>query len=127
MARKQGKSFTEMCVIYESEEDKGWVAHGLRTDQIGCGDCVVDALVAYVRAVDNLLKVAGEEKDVQILREAPPEVQARQRTATPLPKEIYEIAHKRVRGTWPKGLPVEVSPSSSNAVFKRRMREPIPS
>jgi hypothetical protein len=125
MARKRIREFRETFVIYESVEDGRWIAHGLRTDQMGYGECVVDALVEYMRAIDQVMRVAAEEKDVKILRDAPPEVRARSKTAQPLPKEIYEIAHKRVRGTWPRELAVEVASTSGDAVFKARVNEPV--
>jgi|WetSurMetagenome_2_1015567.scaffolds.fasta_scaffold12491_7 hypothetical protein len=125
MARKRIRAFTETFVIYQSEEDKRWIAHGLRTDQMGYGDCMVDALVDYMKAIDQILRVAVEEKDIQILREAPPEVQARAKTAQRLPREIFEIAHKRVRGEWPADLTVEAM-SSDDAVYKAHVREPVP-
>jgi hypothetical protein len=126
MARKHVRSINEMFVIYESPEDKCWIAHGLQTDQMGYGDCVLDALVDYLRAIDQVLRAAAEEKDVQLLRSAPPEVQARLKTARPLPKEIYEIAHKRVRGQWPKDLNVEATPKSDDTIFKAQVQETVP-
>jgi hypothetical protein len=124
MARRRVRNIRETFVIYESAEDKCWIAHGLSTDQMGYGDCVVDALVEYMRAIDQVLRVASEEKDVQVLRKAPADVRARARSARKLPAEIYEIAYKRVRGRWPKDWSVEVAPESDDAVFKAKVHEP---
>jgi len=92
----------DTCVIYESRQDECWIAHSLRTDQIGTGGCVVEALEDLLRAIDQVMRLAAEDEDVQVFREAPARIRKMVRTAKPLPREIYEIAHKRVRGEWPK-------------------------
>ena len=82
VARKtRRQSLRETCVIYESPEDGCWVAHGLRTDQIGTGDSVVEALVDFMRALDQIIRVAGREKNVELYRSAPPEIRAKAKTA----------------------------------------------
>jgi len=105
MSRGAGKRrkrvVRERCVIHYSQRDKCWVAHGLRTDQIGTGDCVVDALADYMRAIGQILAVAEADPTVAILRRAPLKVQRMAQNASPLPQEIYEIAHKVVHGDWP--------------------------
>ena len=95
------KQVEDTCVIYESRADKCWIAHSLRTDQIGAGDCVVAALEDLLRAVEQVFKLAAEDGDVAIFREAPKRIQKMAESAEPLPREIYEIAHKRVHGGWP--------------------------
>jgi hypothetical protein len=94
----------ETFVLYESREDDCWIAHGLRTDQIGTGQDAVHALADGIRAVDAVLEAAAERPDLKAYREAPPEIQKLARTAAVLPDEIYEIAHKMARGEWPKNL-----------------------
>ena len=96
------KPFVDHCVIYYARTDKCWVAHSLRTDQIGAADSVVEALAALLRAVDFVLEDAADDPTLTVFREAPPEIQEMSRQAMPLPKEIYEIAHKMARGEWPK-------------------------
>lgn len=61
MGCKSGKPerLRDTCVIYYSREDKCWVAHSVRTDQIGMGDCVVHALADLMRAVEQVLRIAG--------------------------------------------------------------------
>jgi hypothetical protein len=126
VARKtRRRSLRETCVIYESAEDGCWVAHGLRTDQIGTGDCVVDALVDFIRALDQIIKVAGREKNVELYRPAPPEIRAKAKTAKKLPREICEIAHKTLCGKWPSGLDVCVKPPK-RGTLKTTVREPVP-
>ena len=102
--KRRPGNFRDPCVIYESTADKCWIAHSLRTDQIGTGDCVLDALVDLMRAIHALLEIATKEDDIEILREAPAEIQRKAQDAQPLPEEIYEIAHKMVTGAWPSGI-----------------------
>ena len=126
VARKTRKqALRETCVIYESSEDGCWVAHGLRTDQIGTGDSVVEALVDFMRALDQIIKVARREKNVELYRPAPPEILAKAKTAKRLPSEIYEIAHKTLYGKWPSGLGVCVTPPK-RGTLKTTVREPVP-
>jgi len=106
--RKQRK-FKDRCVIYESAADKCWIAHSLGTDQIGTGDCVLDALVDLMRAIHTLLEIAAEEDGITIFREAPAAIRQKTEDAQPLPGEIYEIAHKMVTGDWPSDLQLGVT------------------
>ena len=52
--KKTGDSVpqADICLIYFSEDDNCWVAHGLHTDQIGTGDWFVDALADYLVGID---------------------------------------------------------------------------
>jgi hypothetical protein len=110
-------NLSDSIVIYHSSEDRCWVAHSLRTDQIGTGDDVVTALAAVIRGLDSLCELAEEDETIAYLREAPPEIQAMEATATPLLKELFEIAHKKARGEWPDDQPVTMSPDE-RATFK---------
>ncbi|MDY7011139.1 MAG: hypothetical protein SVV80_10370 [Planctomycetota bacterium] len=98
------QELNDMCVIYESRQDNCWIAHSLRTDQIGTGDCVVNALADLLKAIEQIFDLANQEKDISVLREAPTRIQQMAKTADPLPREIYEIAYKRVHGEWPKDI-----------------------
>jgi hypothetical protein len=104
------KKAHDACVIYYSREDRCWIAHGLRTDQIGTGDCVVHALADLMIALQELADLAAEDPSIAMLREAPPAVQKKARSAQPLPRELYEIAHKIVHGEWPD-IEVRVAPN----------------
>ena len=119
------RKFHETCVIYESAEDGCWVAHGVRTDQIGTGDCIVDALADYMRAIVEVLRVASKGKDITIYRLAPAKVRHLAKKAPMLPKEIYEIAHRKVFGTWPNDIAVKVD-SQPKRPFKARVEELVP-
>jgi hypothetical protein len=121
MRRAQSK-FNETLVIFFSDEDRRWIAHGLHTDQIGDGDSVIAALEDAIRAVDAVISVAHDDPTVEVLREAPADIQAKARTSTPLPREIYEIAHRRARGDWPDEVPIDVTPKST-ASFKTEIGE----
>lgn len=80
----------ETFVLYKSREDSCWIAHGLRTDQIGTGQDAVHALADGIRAVDAVLETASQRSHVKAYREAPPEIQRLAKTATLLPDEISE-------------------------------------
>lgn len=99
--------FRDQIVLYESSEDKCWVAHSLRMDQIGTGDCVLDALVDAMRAVQEILELAAKDSTIRVYRDAPLKVQRLAQNAQPLPGEIFEIAHKIVHGKWPSDIKAE--------------------
>ncbi|MFA5422516.1 MAG: hypothetical protein WC374_01490 [Phycisphaerae bacterium] len=82
------------CVIYYSPEDTSWIAHSLNTDQIGFGDCVVDAIVDLMVGVSNLLELA-EKKDVAVIVQAPEEIQRLRDSAKRLPNSITQIAKEK--------------------------------
>jgi predicted RNase H-like HicB family nuclease len=117
------RGFRDTCVIYESKEDGCWIAHSLCTDQIGAGESVVEALVELMRAIEGLLQLARQEGDIQVLREAPPQIQRLAEKADPLPGEILDIAHKMVHGQWPGGWTFA---PPRNRTFKSEIPEHVP-
>ena len=126
MGRKMKKipDFSDTLIIYFSKEDECWIAHSLRTDQIGTGERIVDALTDAIKAVHAVCKAAAEDETIAYLREAPEDVQTRAKNATQLPIEIYEIAHKKATGEWPEEVNVEIEPSRGRAkAFAIRMDE----
>jgi len=91
--------FTDTFVIYPSEQEEGfWVAHSLNTDQIGTGECVLDAFVAVLRAMRALLEEAGRNPKLRLLSPAPKEVRERCKHARRLPMEFIEIASMILEG-----------------------------
>jgi hypothetical protein len=112
MARRH--TIQETAVIFQSVEDECWIAHGLRTDQIGTGDSIVNALADLIRALEAVAAQARRDPSISLLRKAPPEIQARAKTARKLPQELYEIAHRRAKGSWPAELIVGVEPQGRN-------------
>ena len=96
-----GHEIKDTLVIYQSEEDQCWVAHSLRTDQIGTGDRIVDAIADVLQAIDQLCKLVRDDSSIQLYREAPANILKIAEQAKTLPAEIYEIAHRKVHGTWP--------------------------
>ncbi|MBI5724645.1 MAG: hypothetical protein HZA50_11840 [Planctomycetes bacterium] len=64
---------SDIWVIYPSEDSvgKAWVAHSLTTDQIGMGDCVVEALVELKASIRCLLEEAAKDSRVQVISLAP--------------------------------------------------------
>src|SRR5665213_453784 len=114
---------TEPAVLYHSEEDACWIAHGLRTDQIGTGDRLVTALADLMRAVRALCEMAEKDESIAYLRPAPPEIFERFRNAKPLPKELSEISHKMAFGEWPSYLLADIRPEDENGSFTTEVVE----
>lgn len=100
-------------VIYYSKEDESWIAHSLRTDQMGLGDCVVDALADLMLGLHNLHQLAKTQKDIQIAFEAPDEIKKIARQAKHLDDCILEIAFKKFCKTWPKYYNVHIDISQT--------------
>ena len=113
--QKEVPTAQDACVIYYSRDDHCWIAHGLHTDQVGTGDCVLHALADLMTALQQVAELAAEDPSITMLREAPRSVQRQAETAKPLPRELYEIAHKMVHGEWPDSIEVRIAP-------KRRQR-----
>src|SRR5437762_5336424 len=96
---KKGKriSIRDEVVLYRSEQDRCWIAHSLRTDQIGAGQRVVEALADLIRAMRAVTELARDDDSVAYLRDAPAEVQAIAKRSATLPAEVFEVAHKMAR------------------------------
>ncbi len=110
-------------VIYPNHEDGGWIAHSLRTDQIGIGDSIVESLADVMRAVDQVCRAAEKDETLAYLREAPGDIKEILARAKPLPKEIFEVAHWKVHGRWPRGWS-DPQPEDGGDAFKAEIREP---
>jgi hypothetical protein len=126
MGTTDTKALRDTIVIYFSHEDNCWVGHSLKTDQIGTGESVLTALTDAIRAVDTVHQIAHDDPSVAFLRDAPTEIQEMAKTAPLLPKELYEIAHRRVRGTWPDELLlIDVKPGNDKR-WVSRIPEEVP-
>lgn len=113
---------TETIVIYHAPDEGGWIAHGLRTDQVGIASTPVDALAQLLRLVHALIEEAAADRTLEIFREAPEAIQAMQHGSTKLPNEIVEVAHWKAVGTWPSEW--EVQPVQNNGSFVATIVEP---
>jgi hypothetical protein len=96
--------FLDTTVIYFDDDDETWVAHSLKTDQIGYGDSIGDALSELYRVVSFLIEEHGKDPSIPLFRDAPDEIVAKSVKAKKLPGEISEVAWKRATGRWPKEL-----------------------
>ena len=121
--RKQLKQNPYDCVIYWSKQDDCWIAHSLHTDQIGHGAGPLYALADMLKAVQEVMALAGEDETIQPWREAPPRVQKMCKAADPLPKETFEVAYMMAHGQWPEYLKIEMSRSKKLVVVEM---EPTP-
>jgi hypothetical protein len=124
--RQPVRCFIDTFAIYYSAQDECWIAHSLRTDQFGTGDCVVNALVDGMKAVDEIIELAKRKPGIQVFSDAPPEIQALAQNARKLPDELYAIAHNRLYGDWPEDLKVRVDVESPDSTFQARVREEVP-
>ena len=61
----------------------------------------MDAFTDLLGGMINLVHLANREKDINLRREAPPNIQRRAERAKPIPRELYEVACKITRGDWP--------------------------
>jgi len=121
-AKSVRKRFADVFAIFYSKADKCWIAHSLRTDQFGMGDCVVDALADGMKAVDQVVELAKRRRGIQVFQDAPEEIHEIARKSIRLPTELFEIAHKKLYGDWPAALPVDVCPDK-HVSFKRTVYE----
>ena len=108
--KKDTKKHEDEVLVYYSRQEGAWFAHSFRTDQIGCGDCILEAIESLLRGIKTIMDMAAKDADIKVWREAPAEVQAKAKNAKKLPYELIEIAHKRVHGTWPKEVPLWATP-----------------
>ena len=118
------RPFEDQCVIYFSKEDDNWIAHSLRTDQVGIGDCIIDALADLIKAVNSIIKEAAKDQTITVMREAPANIQKLLGKADELPREMVEIAYKKVHGQWPKTIKLEFETGKKNR-FALSMTEPL--
>ena len=119
------RHFRDTYVIYFSRDDKCWIAHSLRTDEFGTGDSIITALADGMKAVDQCIELVKQNPKIELFAEAPQEIQAMARRAQNLPKEMYEIAHKKLYGKWPEDLTPAFKPNK-NSIFKRTIMEAVP-
>jgi len=101
---KNRANIQEKILIYYSHSDKCWIAHSLSTDQIGVGDCIVEALMSLIKAVCFVVEDGFKDNTLKILRDAPKDIQQKISKAEKLPQEVYDIAFKMVHGEWPQDI-----------------------
>jgi hypothetical protein len=112
----------DTIVIYHSPEEGGWIAHGLRTDQIGIAATPVDALAQLIRLVNRLLEEAAVDNSIATYREAPFEIQEMANRSKELPKEVVEVAHWKALGKWPEDW--QFQPPKNDDSFVVQVEEP---
>ena len=109
--------FADVAVLYHSPADGGWVAHSLRTDQVGTGDDMVRALADLIRGVNGLLAEAAADPTVAYLREAPADIPALAAGSVRLPAEVGQVARKIAGDTWPESIDPRFVPVAAAAAF----------
>ena len=68
------KKFVDTVLIYYSQNDECWIAHSLKTDQVGTGVDMDRALAHLIKVVDGLLELARQDKTIRYLCDAPKEI-----------------------------------------------------
>jgi hypothetical protein len=123
LVAKDKKHQADSFVIYRSDEDQCWVAHSLRTDQIGTGERMVDALADVLKAVYLVQDEALKDGSLAAYREAPKEIQDLAKKAKKLPTEIFDVAHMIAHGEWPKDWNPPEPKSRKSQAFKADIQE----
>jgi len=85
-------AFEDILVIFPSEgdvEEGLWVAHSVRTDQVGVGHDPIEAVRELAACVRELLLEAASDDRVRVEQLAPAEVIRRISGARPLPEEAW--------------------------------------
>lgn len=106
----------EAAVVYWSKPDRRWIAHGLRTDQIGAGESPIRALADLMLALDQVVAEAARQ-NISALRPAPPAIRRLASRGKALPVEVYRIAERIARGDWPADLVVDFEPIRRTTTF----------
>ena len=119
------RQFRDTYVIYHSAADACWIAHSLRTDEFGTGDSIITALVDGMKAVDQCIKLVKQNPEISLFSDAPQEIWDMAATAEKLPKEMSEIAHKKLYGIWPEPLRSAIN-AEHDSIFKSDRLEPLP-
>lgn len=119
------RQFRDTYVIYFSKDDKCWIAHSLRIDEFGTGDSIITALMDGMKAVDQCIELVKQNPKIELFSDAPQEIWDMARTSDKLPKEMYDIAHKKLYGQWPKVLQLEAT-TDRKQVFNYGRLEPLP-
>ena len=83
-------------------------------DQIGTGDGVVDALADLILAVHQVFEEAKKDNSINPFRKAPANIIRKAAKARKLPREVFEVAYRKVHNQWPDDLIVDVSPQLPN-------------
>ena len=91
------KSFEDILIVYPSDCDPGkFVAHSVRTDQIGVGDNAVEAICELFSAVRDLLEEAAKDTSIVVECLAPDEVLRKFATAHKIPDAKWLSIQKLV-------------------------------
>ncbi len=88
-----GQGFGDIIVLYPSVDDVEpglWVAHSARTDQVGVGHDLIEAIRELALSVRTLLEEAAKDPTVRVEQPAPLEVLRKLQGATSLPKPLLE-------------------------------------
>ncbi len=91
--------FLDVFVVYKSEHEDGqFVAHSVKTDQIGMGGTVDEALYELFAALAVLVEEAKDHPgEVVIWQPAPPDIINKMLTAERLPDAILNRVRSRFR------------------------------
>ena len=84
-------------VVYRAPEDEGqFIAHSIRTDQIGMADTVGGAMYELLVALQNLYTEHARNPEIRVERTALESVQRLYFNSDPLPEPYWEEAKARL-------------------------------
>jgi hypothetical protein len=75
-------------LVYYSRQDRVWFAHSLQTDQIGCGDGILEAIESLLRGIKTILEMRKADPSIEVLHDAPAAIRSKFKNAKPLPCEF---------------------------------------
>ena len=104
----------DQLVIYYLRGDKCWVAHSLRTDQVGTGKHPLEAMVDAMKAIRQVMALAQDDPSINPWREAPQRIQKLALKSELLPDVVSQLALRMANGLWPPNLTVAVEASSTS-------------
>jgi hypothetical protein len=92
---------------------------------VGVGVDMGRALADLIKGVDQLIKLARVDESLAVFREAPENIKDLARNGKCLPQEIYEVAHRIARGTWPEDIDPGFKAAGDQA-FTASIKEGVP-
>lgn len=121
MSRKGKKVVPDIdyaCLVYNSSADGCWIAHSLKTDQIGTGECVINALADMIKAVNQVHELAKKGSDIAFYQPPPKSILSKMKKARELPIQFIEIAYRIATNQWPNDAGQLIVNMPKNTPFK---------
>ena len=118
------KEIHDSAVIYYEQDEGMYVAHGVRTDQIGTGKSITLALADLIRAVDQVARLVEREPHLDLYRDAPDEIRQAAKHAPKLPDEMFEVAYKIAHDEWPEDMDLPSGHGREEQTYRLEFHDP---